>query len=157
MRVTTAQAFHPNGRIRGSYVYMLMCQTQEAIHIKVGISDDPLARLRSLRADCQIEPGILAIAELPNRRMALNFEQELRCVLARWRNSGEWLQFESADKADFNASIQSAAVHFSKPAWPIRWQKLSVPALIAEGRWRQAFIRFRSKRRASTLRDHNAS
>jgi Meiotically Up-regulated Gene 113 (MUG113) protein len=153
MKSAAAAIFHPNGRIRGSYVYMLMCQNSDGIHIKVGLSNDPLKRLASLMTACPIPPGILATAELPNRKKALNFEQELHCILAPWRGVGEWFLFDESDKAEFNASIQRAAAHFSSASWPIRWQKHSVPALIAIGRQRRSGFRWARRQKGRAYAD----
>jgi hypothetical protein len=145
--------FHPDGRIRGSYVYMLMCENSDGIHIKVGRSNNPLGRLATLLTACPLSPGVMATAELPNRRIALNFEQELHCALAPWRTNGEWFLFDSSDKAEFNESLQRAAAHFSKPSWPIRWQKHSVPALLSLARQRKAYVARMHRKQGRACRD----
>lgn len=145
--------FHPDGRIRGSYVYMLVCRNSDGIHIKVGMSDNPLNRLGSLLTACPLKPGVLATVELPNRPTALRFEKELHCALEQWRHVGEWFLFKPTDKPAFNAAIRSAAVHFAKPAWPMRWQKHSVAALLAQARQRKAIYQGSRQKRGRAFED----
>lgn len=159
MRLTLATAvFHQDGRIRGSYVYMLLCRSADGIHIKVGMSDHPLKRLQGLLTSCPLHADTLATVELPTRRTALRFEKELHCVLAKWRSSGrEWFLLSASDKAEFNALIQIAAVHFVKPSWPMRWQRHSVQALLSAARQRRAMFQRRAKKRGRAYMDFTAA
>jgi hypothetical protein len=111
---------------------MLMCEAPDGIYTKIGLSDDPVKRMHGIVTGCPLVPGLLAYAELPNRRKALNFEQELHCALGKWRRIGEWFLFQRNDKPDFNRRLQDVAKHFASPSWPIRWKKLALKPIRAK-------------------------
>lgn len=111
---------------------MLMCENGDGIHIKIGLADNPIQRLRGLITGCPLVPGLLSYVELPSRLKALNFEQELHCALEQWRRFGEWFLFQYSDKSEFNRIIQDTAKHFASPSWPIAWKKLDLLPIFAK-------------------------
>lgn len=142
-------AYRANGRMRGSFVYLLLCQNPEGIYVKIGRSDDPVKRLPGILTGCPLSPGIMAVAELPNRDRALRLEQELHGAMRRWRKAREWFLFLPDDKAEFNQRLRSVADEFASPSWPIQWNKLSVPELIHQARRRKtAWVRAKQRRMA---------
>lgn len=120
--------------MRGCYVYLLMCPDGATIHLKVGMSDDPLKRFRELLVGCPIQASLLAVMEFANRRTAYQAERELQRVFATWHTTGEWFRLAFSDKAVFNATWKLALSGFSSSAWPIRWTKLNVAELVAHQR-----------------------
>lgn len=139
--------FRPNGRLRGYYVYMLLCQDGSTIHAKIGRAHDPIKRARALIVGCPIEPGVLAVCELPSRSTAQRAEAALHHLLKDWRTRGEWFRFEPADKETFNHIWRTALGHFASPSWPIRWTKLSMPALQRYGNSTSSYRRMVKRRR----------
>lgn len=147
VRPATQAAYRANGRFRGSFVYLLLCESPEGIYVKIGLSDDPLKRLKGLLNGCPLKPGIMAVAELPNRVKALQFERELHGAMRNFRHAREWFLFSRNDKARFNELLRGAAIEFASPSWPIRWDKLSVPELIRQAQNRKsAWVRARQRR-----------
>lgn len=127
-------SFRSTGRMRGCYVYLLMCPDGATIHLKAGMSDDPLARLREILVGCPIPASLLAVTELANRRTAYQAERELHRTFAAWHTTGEWFRLTFADKAAFNAAWKLALSGFSSAAWPIHWTKLNVAELVSHQR-----------------------
>ena len=126
--------FRPDGRLRGSYVYLLLCQDGDSIFAKAGRANDPIRRLHNLLVGCPISPGVLAVAELPGDRLAVRAETALLHALDAWHARGEWFRFKAKDRAAFNHAWRTALAEFASPSWPIRWTKLSVPALLRHGK-----------------------
>src|SRR4051794_24395121 len=125
-------ALYPSdGRVRGHYLYALICGDGEAIYIKIGISIDPLARLDGLRTACPLTPDTMATVCLVNRRQAMQAEMEIHKKLAPWRSNGEWFKFTLADKEAFNLICREILKRFEKPSWPLKWTKLSLAPLLA--------------------------
>lgn len=151
MSVFTAAAFHKgNGRLRGSYVYMLLCQDDEQIYIKVGKSDAPLRRLNELRTSCAVTPKLLAYAEVTSSRIALAMEKDIHVSMAPWQTTGEWYRFESEEKERFNEAWKQVFQKYAKPGWPLQWTKVSVEAIakVAESRKRLYQHRWATRGRA---------
>jgi hypothetical protein len=142
-----------DGRPRGYYVYLLLCQIDGLIHVKVGRSDDPVERLNELLVGCPVEPGILAVCSLPTSKMAWRAEAELHCVLEPWHTHGEWFSFKPEDRSAFNLAWRAALLHFASPSWPMKWTKLSVRPLLAYGRSRLGFFRARRRRAGRAFQD----
>lgn len=139
MKLTRLPAFRPDGRLRGAYVYLLLCREGDAIFAKAGRAQDPISRARDLLVGCPLAPGVLAVAELPSRPLALRAENALHRALERWHARGEWYRFGQADRAAFNDAWRAALAEFASPSWPIRWTKLSMPALIRYGNSASSF------------------
>jgi hypothetical protein len=155
MRITTAAStYHVDGRIRGSYVYLLLCQSADGIYVKVGMSDSPQRRLQSLMTSSPLRPGVMATVELPTRKTALRCEHAILCALDRWRVKGrEWFLFAAADKAEFNTKLHMATVAFASPAWPVTWSKFSVRKMLAAARSRRGLFQSRMRRRGRAYKD----
>jgi hypothetical protein len=131
MQAVNVSTFHANGRIQGSYVYMLMCLGDgDRYHIKVGMSDKPMDRFFGILTSLPFEPVIFAIAELPTRKMACAVETELHTAFERWHAAREWFEFFPADKASFNEAWQGVFRSYSKPSWKVTWTQLSASALL---------------------------
>lgn len=149
MSVYSADLFTAEGRLRGSYVYMLLCQDLEAIYIKVGRSASPLARLNDLRTSCPIAPEIIAIVEVSTRKRAGELELALHAAFDQWRTNGEWFRFSAEERPQFNDAWKPILQRFSHSSRKLSWQKYSVPAIINSSRERRGFLRisFANKKR----------
>lgn len=135
MSLYTANLYTPDGRLRGSYVYMLLCQLEEpAIHIKVGRSCNPFARLEKLRSSCPVVPHLISVVELATRRKAVVIEREMHSALNRWHSRGEWFVVLPFEKAKFNAAWKVVFDRHSQPERRMVWNHFSVAELIAEAR-----------------------
>lgn len=63
--------------------------------VKIGISFDPEARLRSLVASYPFDVALVWHAELQNRRLAKDVEKEAHRVLKFHRTAGEWFEIDA--------------------------------------------------------------
>lgn len=138
MTVECANVFTSDGRLRGSYVYMLLCQVEEPIHIKVGRSCWPLSQLDRLR-DAQV----ISVAEVASLRKAVAVESDLRVALARWLTCANWFTVLPAERADFNAAWKPVIAAHSEPSRRIDWRNYSIPLLISAAKERQQVARKR--------------
>jgi hypothetical protein len=150
MSLVGVPTFTSDGRLRGSYVYMLMCQDGAPIYIKIGMSDAPLRRLEELRKSCAVTPKILATVALPSRKIAFALETDLHVVMAPWQTVGEWYSYTGDDKAAFNDSWQRVFERYARPGWSLRWSKVAVEPMrkLAESRKRLYQHRWATRGRA---------
>ena len=123
-----------DGRLRGSYVYLLLFDEHGCVYAKVGLSDDPIKRLVGILVGCPFEPVILAACTLPNRAIATKVETALHHAFAEWHLRGEWFRLTLEDRERFNALWKAAVAEFATPSWPIRWTKLNAEELLKERR-----------------------
>lgn len=129
MGVTLAPTFKPDGRLRGAYVYMLFCQDGGPVYVKVGMSINPIARLRVLRAGCPVTPKRFAFAETRSERRARQIERELQKSFKSWSAHGEWYAVPQDSAQEFKDAWRAVFAKMSEPAWPLRWEQINVPAL----------------------------
>lgn len=153
MTMVSVPAFHSDGRLRGSYVYMLMCQDAEPIYIKIGMSDAPARRLDELRTSCAVTPKILATVEVPSRKIACAMERDLHIAMAPWQTTGEWYLFDGQDQEHFNATWKAVFEKYAKPGWPLRWQKVPVQPLVKLAQRRKMLFQHRWATRGRAYRD----
>jgi hypothetical protein len=153
MTVVATSQFNSDGRMTGCYVYMLMCADSEHIHIKVGLSQDPLARALALRNGNPLEPETMAYVELPSRYSAMRLERELHEALAKWRTVGEWFRFVEDDKSAFNVAWKSVFEKFSSPSRKLEWTKINVPELVKQAEARSVLAKKRFRRCGPAYRD----
>jgi predicted GIY-YIG superfamily endonuclease len=145
--------YRPDGRIKGSYVYMLLCRDDGPIYVKVGMTDDLYGRLRSLRNGCPITPRRFCSMEFPSRRWALNAERALQKAFKRWKAHGEWFRILPADKAEFNEAWRTGLTNYVAPEWPNKWEQIAVQPLIAAADQRQRYMARKVMRRGRAYRD----
>lgn len=127
------------GRIRGHYVYMLLCQDAKSdpLYIKIGITASPIERFRALRRGCPVRPRSFAYFDARTKAAARRIEAALHQAYAEWNAHLEWFAFSESDKALFNAIWKT--VIDSKTGKPAQWIKLSVNELIRIGQQSQRF------------------
>lgn len=153
MTVFSANLYSREGRIRGSYVYMLMCGGKEKIFIKVGQTCRPTRRLEELRVGCPFVPRIFATAGTPGRALAQKLERELHSAFEEWHSHGEWFAFTDADKERFNSAWQLVFERSSSVSWPLVWTKLAVRPIIQMAEQRRNLYRKKWATRGRAYQD----
>jgi hypothetical protein len=128
--ISRTPLYRNNGRLRGTYVYLVLCQEQKSIFVKIGVADEPIKRLRGLATGCPLDPEILAYVELPSRPVAFQVERGLHRELLPWRIRGEWFKFDPRDRAAFNERLREVLVPWNKPSQPMKWTKLNAGELL---------------------------
>jgi|SRR5579859_3170539 len=132
MKPLLSTTHRPNGRIRGTFVYLVLCEERGIIFVKVGIADEPIKRLRAIATGCPLDVGVLAYVELPNRAAAFQAERELHIQFQQWRTRGEWFRFKKKDKKPFNTRLRMVLAHWERPSWQMKWTKLDAVALLRQ-------------------------
>jgi hypothetical protein len=130
--ITQPPTLRRNGRIQGTYVYLVLCEEGASIFVKIGISDQPIKRLRELATGCPLVPGVLAYVELPSRPLALLAERGLHSQFTQWRSRGEWFRFRKRDREKFNAGLNTVLSKWKGPSWPMKWTKLNAIELLQQ-------------------------
>ncbi len=124
MTVECANLFTSDGRLRGSYVYMLLCQIEECIHIKIGRSCTLRARLTEVP-----EAQVISLAEVVSLRQARRLSTELHDALARWHLCLEWFTVLPSERGEFNAAWRPVIDAHSTASRRIHWRNYSLLAL----------------------------
>lgn len=138
--------FHSDGRLRGSYLYLLLCRDDGPVYVKVGISDRPTERLGELRHGCPVTPHQFCFLEVRSRKRALLMERAMKIGLANWSAHGEWFRVPMEEQVPFNDVIRGTLLSYQETGWPCRWERVSVAAIVAHGE-RQMRGRYRLERR----------
>ena len=137
MSIGSLGLYRADGRIRGTYVYLLLCRDAGPIYAKVGISDVPYRRLLVLRLGCPVKPRQFFTFEVRSRKKALKVERAIHAGLARWAAHGEWFKVEPDHKADFNAALATAIAPHRETGWPCEWSRTRVAPLIRDAHERR--------------------
>lgn len=153
MQIEPGSAF-VDGRLRGSFVYMLLCKSEEALFVKIGVSDNPTTRLSELLVGCPVEPLLFSVAHIPTRTRAELLERVLQRSVQKWSTRGEWFSLKVSESAAFKATWRAALKHYDKPAWPVRWTTISIAALRKLGQLRIDAGRRKPKRKRQIGRPH---
>lgn len=77
------------------YVYFVVCQDPEipeTAYLKVGISVDPLPRLRQIRVGSPLPILRASYVQTPGKRSALRVEAEILEDLSAFATRGEWVR-----------------------------------------------------------------
>ena len=130
--------YRPDGRLRGTFVYVLLCRDAGPVYAKVGISDRPSRRLQTLRQGCPVSPRQFCWFEVRSRRKARTIEAQLHGALRSWAAHGEWFRVPVEHKPQFNACLRTVIDVHREPAWPCTWEKVSVSAVAADDQRRMA-------------------
>jgi hypothetical protein len=153
MQTFTSHFLRSDGRIRGCYVYMLLCEEEQRIYVKIGSSVDPIKRLKQLTTGCPLQPEVLAVVELPGKQRANNLEHALHLALEQWRSSGEWFKFQQSDRQVFNDIWRPILQTHSSPGWRLAWTKVSIPELRQEYERQRALSLKKSRQCGGAYRD----
>jgi hypothetical protein len=128
MSVENSHRFHSDGRLRGSYVYMLLCRDDGPVYIKIGISDAPSKRLMALRTACPVQPRQFCFVEVRSRSRARTIEKQLHFAMDAWHTQGEWFRVAMHEKPAFNQAWRSVLNANRETGWRYEWERISVPA-----------------------------
>lgn len=134
MGVESLGFFRADGRPKGCYVYMVLCPAEAEMHVKVGISNEPIERFRAIQNNCSLTADTLATVWMPMRNMARDMESMLHREFAPWRCNGEWFIVPVASKREFNAGWKKAFQWYGSPANPLAWTKMDARQLMADAR-----------------------
>lgn len=145
--------FVQEGRIAGSFVYLLLCRDENKIYIKVGNSIQPEQRFLTLRNGCPVTPRTLSVIHLPSRKLAQRLELSLHGAFSQWRVAGEWFSMVADDKQAFNEKLHTTLKAHSMPQWKLAIQKVPANTLVRMAQQRKDFWRHRYKRNGSAYRD----
>ena len=145
--------FNPEGRVVGSFVYLLLCRDESRIYIKVGHSIQPEKRFHALRNGCPVTPRTFSVIAVPGPSIAKRLEAELHHAFKKWRVAGEWFCFSESDKAEFNDRLRAAIESHAMPSYPLRIDKVPAKTLVRLAEQRQAYWRRRYKRGGAAYRD----
>lgn len=141
MGVGNLELYGEDGRLNGSFVYMLLCCDGGPIYVKIGLTDRLTQRMKALRTGCPVAPKQFAWVEVRSRKRARLLEDTLHRDLGRWRVSGEWFRFAPEDRERFNATWKAVFAQFVEPLWPLQWNKVNVEAFAREAERRQRYLR----------------
>lgn len=147
------QLFNPDGRLRGSFVYLVLCGEAEKIYIKVGRSSNPFQRLNDLRVGCPFVPSIMATTEVAGTHLAKQLESDMHQALKAWHSHGEWFVLTRQEKAEFNAITAAVLKRHGSPSRRLTWRQYSVPDLIKDGDDRRRYVQAQFARLGSAFRD----
>ena len=121
--------YNSDGRMRGAYVYMLLCDVDDLFYIKIGMSIDPIRRLSELKTACPFKARTLAVCNFWSHEKALIVERALHKEMREYRSQGEWFAFKKADKEKFNSLWKTVFSRECKGGSGLGWTKLSVKEL----------------------------
>lgn len=145
--------YDTDGRLVGSYVYLLLCQDGGPIYVKAGISSDPLKRLQGLRSGCPVTPRQFYTMKRPSRRNALRIECALHMAFGPWLVHGEWFKVPAEDKPVFNAAMRSAIAPHTMTGYPAEWTRIAVKPLAQLAASRRQYFRSRWARMGVAFHD----
>lgn len=145
--------FNPEGRVIGSFVYLLLCRDETKIYIKVGHSIQPEKRFHALRNGCPVTPRTFSVIAVPGPEIAKKLEAELHFAFEKWRVAGEWFSLTADDKEEFNQLLREAMRAFARPSYPLKIDKVPAKALVRIAQQRLDYWRKRYKKGGAAYRD----
>ena len=120
-----------DGRIRGAYIYMLLCQDDGGpVYVKIGMSSNPTQRLHALRLGCPVTPHQFCTMRHSSSKIALKTERILHKALKQWRSSGEWYRVPVSEQKEFNQALRAALNSYHRSGFPQVWEKVPVQPLV---------------------------
>ena len=125
------------GLKRATYVYLAFAQGDGGAYVKVGMSSNPLCRLKRLRAPNGANPHSMYASSSPATDVALGYEVEhdiLRDTRAHACDAGEW-RFVPIAQSDVFQRIFDRADQFVQKSISeaARMERLDIPNLPALG------------------------
>ncbi len=157
MTTFSHDALYCAGRLIGCYTYMAMCSDGDAIHVKIGLSQEPHKRALTLFHNSPLVIEVMALVDLPSRPVAQKLERELHRAFKAHRTNGEWFIFTAADKPEFNRIQREVLAKFSSPSRVLRWTKINVRQLAINAMQRMKHAQHRWRTGGQAYRDVIAS
>lgn len=136
-----------------SFIYMLFCNEEDKVFVKIGVSDRPTKRLSALASSAPLRPKLFAFMEIWDRSSALVIESRLHEALAKWHSHGEWFVLSYDERDNFKTAWKNVLFGFHRSGWPLVWNQVSVDAVLRVGRKTQAYVRRQYARRGRAFRD----
>jgi hypothetical protein len=127
MTIERAGLYTIDGRLRGSYVYMVLWRIDVRIQVKLGRSSSPFAGLKRWT-----EAHVICIAEVPTLHTAVRLEAQLREVFIPWRADPECFSVRVVEWPTFKAAWRPVLDAMSSPSRRIHWRNYSVQAIATD-------------------------
>lgn len=149
-----SRLFDDAGRLRGSYVYILLCMDADGpIYAKVGVADNPHNRINALMTSSPVPARHLAYVHVNSRRAALKMEKDFLDTLKHWRSNGEWFRFSFDDKPIFNRFCREIFGRHATKSWPLQWSKIPLRGVKQAAKIRRTMYRKMAMKRGQAFRD----
>lgn len=128
-----------NGRSRCNFIYFLCCaaDSPSAVYIKIGMSQNPLERLRELATGCGLKIASFGFLGCGCRSETHRIELALHAVFALWRTRGEWYRFELKDKNTFQVLRKETLEKMNTFRWPMKLTMIDVDEFLKKSRHAQ--------------------
>lgn len=122
-----------NGRSQCHYVYFLCCEADApgAVFVKIGMSQNPLRRVRDIANSCAVQPLSFGFVGCGCRAETHRMELALHAIFALWRQRGEWYRFEAKDKNTFHVLRKETFEKYNTFNWPMKFQMIDVNEVLA--------------------------
>jgi predicted GIY-YIG superfamily endonuclease len=142
-----------HGRLRGAFVYMLLCQDDGDIYLKIGLSEQVLERYTQLRHGCPVTPQEFAYVTVPSRAKAKKLERALHTAMRTWKQHGEWFKVPTENKVAFKEAWKAVLKEHSASGWDLKWTCLNVKGLNRVLQQRRDYVRMMFKRSGPSFKD----
>lgn len=129
MGIATNFAAYMNGRIRGHYVYFLVCGDPSRVFIKIGHTHDPISRLSGIRTGCPLPPDTMGLIHVFSREAAIKLEKALHVKMNNWHSHGEWIALNHKDRAEFQIKCYTVLKEHSRRLWPLKITAIDVKSV----------------------------
>jgi hypothetical protein len=127
MTIERAHLYTIDGRLRGSYVYMVLWRFDAFIHVKLGRSCSPFEGLKRWT-----EAHVISVAEVPTLRTAARLEACLREIFIPWQTDLECFSVRFEEWPTFKAAWRPVLAEMSTPSRRIHWRNYSVQAIASD-------------------------
>lgn len=150
MSVEYLPEYNIDGRLKGSFVYMLLCRDSDGpVYVKVGRSHDPFSRLKNLKNTCAVTPRVFSTVNVRSVDCAKKLEADLLNAYRCWKTTGEWMRLPIEKKSEFNKIWQQVFAKYAEKHWPLSWTQVSVEEFTKKG---DEALRFYRRRYAMSSR-----
>ena len=154
MTVHSLVMYGADGRLRGSWTYMLLCRDGLGpIYVKVGISDNPLKRFNALVTSCGVMPQRFSFVNVRSRDSAKKLEKDLLDAFSKWKTNGEWIRLKVTEKKEFNVAWQKVFEKHATRDWPLRWVQCHAKGLRKYAQRRKRYVQKKHMRRGKAFLD----
>lgn len=126
MTVVTLRIHNRDGRARSHYVYLVLCQDDGPIYVRVGHSAHPVEHVRHVRANAPATPRFVAYSEVGTRSLARLVERAMHDSLSEWRFKRAWYVAKLSEQQAFRKSVQRVLARFSTPERTLTLQQIEI-------------------------------
>lgn len=111
-------------------VYVLLKNMPDGIYVKIGISADPIRRLRELIHGLPWVPDTLSYYRMRTRVAARDMEGYLLLAHRNCRTRGEWHLLPADQLVAFKRTLQVTGSRYVKKSHGGKWATMSVPEFL---------------------------